>query len=528
MRGWPALAAAFAALLSVSGAPAAAQTIVTSGRPDAVAVTVYRNPDRAPGQEPHLGWLQGYALISETRTIAVPAGESVIRFEGVASGLLAETAIVGGFPEGVIERNRDADLLSPASLLDRSLGRRVRLRRTSTATGQVREQEAVIRSGAGGAVVLQTADGFEALRCTGLPETLVYGALPDGLSPRPTLSVRVRSAAPATASVTLAYLAAGFDWQANYVATLSANGRRLDLFAWLTLSSMDDTSFPDANTQAVAGQPNREEREYERRQVHELRLRCWPHGRTSDAIPAGYGEAGEQDIVVTGSRIGGASALRVSAEMTAEQEDLGDLKLYRIPEPVTVAAHSQKQVALLQRGNIAVRQIYRQEIDLDHVGEDPRPAQWLLLTRNQASQGLGLPLPAGRLLLFGAGASRPVMLGVGAINDHAVGEEVELSFGPAQGIFTTLRLLSESGGVRHYELIVSNDHRRRVDFEALLGFGEIRTRRRVRLGARDGKVMWSVRLPARGTAVLRFTTGGTPVRPASRGAAGGRRPRPRT
>ena len=58
----------------------------------------------------------------------------------------------------------------------------------------MREQEAVIRSGAGGAVVLaDRATGFEALRCTGLPETLVYDGVPAGLSARPTLSVRARA-----------------------------------------------------------------------------------------------------------------------------------------------------------------------------------------------------------------------------------------------------------------------------------------------------------------------------------------------
>ena len=43
----------------------------------------------------------------------------------------------------------------------------------------------MIRTGADGAVVLQTADGFEALRCTGLPETLVYDEVPPGLSAAP-------------------------------------------------------------------------------------------------------------------------------------------------------------------------------------------------------------------------------------------------------------------------------------------------------------------------------------------------------
>src|SRR5688572_1225658 len=164
---------AMVSLLALVGA-AAAQTITTSPQPDEVDVTVYRDPNRSAGQEPNLQWLNGYALISERRQVTIPAGQSDIRFEGVAGGIIPQSAIVTGLPEGIVERNRDAYLLSPATLLDRSLGRRVHLRRTSRATGRVREHDAIIRSGAGGAVVLQTEDGFEALRCSGVSETLVY------------------------------------------------------------------------------------------------------------------------------------------------------------------------------------------------------------------------------------------------------------------------------------------------------------------------------------------------------------------
>ena len=137
-----------ALLLCLAPLPAAAQTIVTSARPDRVAVTVYRDPNRPAAQVPNIQWLNGVALISETRQISIVPGTTDIRFEGVAGGIIPQSAIVTGLPEGFIERNRDAYLLSPATLLDRSLGRRVHLRRTSRATGQVREQEAIIRSGA--------------------------------------------------------------------------------------------------------------------------------------------------------------------------------------------------------------------------------------------------------------------------------------------------------------------------------------------------------------------------------------------
>ena len=57
--------------------------------------------------------------------------------------------------------------------------------------------------------------------------------------------------------------------------------------------------------------------------------------------------------------IGADGARRRAPVMQAQQEELGDLKLYRIPEPVTVAARSQKQVALLQRPGVQVRTLYR-------------------------------------------------------------------------------------------------------------------------------------------------------------------------
>jgi hypothetical protein len=138
----PLLAAALA-----GAAPA--QPIATSAGPDAVSVTVYRAPGRGSGTM-ELDYLQGFALISERRQVIVPAGEGSIRFEGVAGGIIPESAIVTGLPDGVVEKNQEALLLSPASLLERSLGRRVHLRRTSLATGKVHEHEAVIRSARAG------------------------------------------------------------------------------------------------------------------------------------------------------------------------------------------------------------------------------------------------------------------------------------------------------------------------------------------------------------------------------------------
>ena len=490
----------------LAGGPALGQAIATSPAPTRVAVTIYRDPHRAAATPPNLAWLNGYALISETRQISLPAGESEIRFEGVAGGIIPQSAIVSGFPEGIVERNRDAYLLSPGTLLDRSLGRRVHLRRTSLATGAVREQDAVIRSGADGAVVVETEAGIEALRCTGLPETLIYDGVPANLSVRPTLSVRARSSRPVEATVTLAYLATNFDWQANYVATLSPAGDRIELFAWMTLASGDETSFVDAETMAVAGRLNREDNRPQPSEGPPLQLRCWPAATTSDipqeeddALEAvGRGRSGPpppppppppmmaaESVVVTGTL------------MRAQQEDLGDVKLYRIPERVSVAARSQKQVAMLERAGVRAAFAYRQTLSANDPFED-RPASRVLVTRNRVAEGLGVPLPAGRLVLFEERGGRPILIGEGYLTDRAVGEDVEVTLGAAPGVVSSLRRLSGKDDDSTWELVVSSDRPYPVPYEAELAADGTTITSATRLGRRDGRPLWSVEIPANG------------------------------
>ncbi|WP_395613573.1 DUF4139 domain-containing protein [Allosphingosinicella sp.] len=503
-------------LAMLPAAPAAAQGIVTSPRPDHVAVTVYRDPNRPAAQAPNLQWLNGVALISETRRITIPVGTTDIRFEGVAGGIIPQSAIVTGLPEGFIERNRDAYLLSPATLLARSLGQRVHLRRTSHATGQVREQEAVIRSGAGGGVVLQTEGGFEALRCTGLSETITYDGVPPGLSTRPTLSVRARATRPVTATVTVSYLATGFDWQADYVARVAPDGS-IGLFAWLTLANSDETGFANADTQAVAGRIRRRDLPRQPSEGGPLAISCWPQSTTSD-IPLEEWErmvsddrdrfADGEGLVLTASRAMAPMAVPAppppgEAAMQAQQEELGDLKLYRIPEPVTVAARSQKQVALLQQPRVQVRTVYRQRFY--PAGQVMRSlANRFFITRNRREDGLGLPLPAGRLTLFDEESGRQVLVGEAVMRDFALNEDVEIDFGTVPGITSVQTPIARGKDQLDYEVVVTNDRPNPVAYELEIAVQPAQVRSETRLGRRNGMALWSVNIPANGSVTLRY------------------------
>jgi hypothetical protein len=491
-------------------AVAAGQAVVVSPRPDKVAVTVYRAPH---GGEMDLDWLDGFAMVSEARRVSIPAGTSELRFEGVAGGLVPQSAVVS-LPDGaVIEKNRDAKLLSPGTLLDAYLGRRVHLRRTSKATGAVREQEAVVRA-SGDGVILETETGFEALRCTGLAETLLPPEVPATLPARPTLSVQLRSDRPVEGEVRLTYLSSDFDWRAHYVATLSPDERSLSLFAWLTLANGDETGFANADTMAVAGRLNREETERLQPEMRPISLNCWPGQRTheipQDEIflsgrqgafappqppppPPMPERGGDENIVVTGSRV------------MAERENLGDLKLYRIPLPVTVASNSQKQVALLDQPNARVETFYRWSAAFSSASEEPQAAQRILKMENRQVEGLGLPLPAGSFTLFTERAGQPFLLGEGRMTDRAVGEKVEVALADAPGVRVLQRPLERRGDEFEFELIATNDQPHAVRFEARFHDDGKIVRSTAKLARRDGAWFWTTPLPANGSRTLRVT-----------------------
>src|SRR5688572_20816585 len=496
-----------ASLLAALGAAvqASAQPIVTSPAPDRVAVTVYRNPERGLDAI-NLQWLGGYALVSETRRVALPAGTSELRFEGVTAGIVPQSAIVTGLGEAVLEKNRDARLLSPGALLDAYLGERLTLRRTSRATGQVRTQEAIVRATADG-VVLQTAEGFEALRCTGLSETLVAPAVPADLSAKPTLSVRVRSPQAIERDVTLSYITNNFDWQADYVGDLSPDGRTLRLFAWLTLANGDDTGLANAETNAVAGRLNRERVYVERGEAKPITLNCWPAGTTSD-IPLEVMAVSQssESIVVTGSRAMAPPPppppppqAERGGDMMAQDERLGDVRLYRIPIRVTVAARSQKQIALLKQPSVKVESLLRLR---PWQGQFDQPLERLLVTRNRQAEGLGLPLPAGKLALFGTRQGRRVLLGEGSIDDHTLDEKVEIKVATATGVRARQRVFASDDGGGH-ELTLTNDLPTAQTAEIELPL-EAKAVEGGTLVKRDGWMLWRVRIPANGTAQLRY------------------------
>jgi hypothetical protein len=520
-----------AAIPALYGSPAFARSTVDAGEPDKLAVTLYRDPNRGEGQPMNRRWPQGFAMISETRRVTLPPGESTIRFEGVAEGMVAVTAIVTGLPGGTIEKNRNADLLSPASLVDGTLGNRVTITRTNPATGAEQSEEAVVRTRADGGLVLQTSAGYEAVRCSGLPEKLTFGGVPDGLSAEPVFTIDTRDDRGGTYTVQLTYLAWGFDWQAHYVATLEEGGKgddvRMRLMSWLTLLNDNGQSFENAELMAVAGRLNvtsNYQALADAPDARPLRLTCFPIGSTAAGTPldewlpaapppppppapAPVMMAEADSIVVTGM------AARVpKVAMSAAEEDLGDLKLYRVPEPVTVSAKGLKQVAFLDREAVKGELFYKAACTPWDGGEGEfAPANRLLATVNDKAHGLGVALPNGAITVFEPSSVGDLFVGERQLRDYAAGQDVEIEMGASSQVFAACEVVGrapkfESGEIVTMRATLTNGNRASAKVRLTLGSagdGRIDGLKGVRV--KDGARVVDLTVPANGRREVRWT-----------------------
>jgi hypothetical protein len=330
-------------------------------------------------------------------------------------------------------------------------------------------------------------------------------------------SVTTRSPKAARATVTLTYLATGYDWTASYVARVADDGRTLDLFAWMTVANGNSATYPDASLMAIAGEPNIESDFDGLADVPDtpvLSLRCFPTGSGRGGIPRyvppppsappapmmAYAGEGLDIIVTAQKRSASMADAAVAIAAIAEQEGLGDLKLYRVPVPVTVAANAQKQVALLVKDKVPFERIHR--LRMSPGSEDEMETTTIVRMVNKEKDRLGIPLPSGQVAVFERALGERLLAGNGQLRDHAVGETVNLEIGESSQVQVREENYVapyEDDGDR-YRLTVSNANPFPVKVE--IGFYDtdddyrIVDRKLRKLPRKDGLPTWIVTVPA--------------------------------
>lgn len=228
------------------------------------AVTIY-----STGQPASVGLrggsgASGYAVVRHQRELALVRGRNEVRFTDVAAQIDPTTVAFSSLtdPAGtrVIEQNFQFDLVSTEKLLQRFIDRQISIERLIG--NRIETIDGTLLSTQGG-IVLRETDG--SIRTVPYSAGVKLPQLPGGLITRPTLVWDVSAANAGSHQARVAYQTGGLGWWADYNLTVDdTQGCRLDVGAWVSILNQSGATYSDARIKLVAGDVHRAEfkREY--------------------------------------------------------------------------------------------------------------------------------------------------------------------------------------------------------------------------------------------------------------------------
>jgi hypothetical protein len=438
-----------------------------------VAVTIYN---------------ENLALIKDVRRLALDQGQNRVALREVSGQMRAETASLRSLSHpgslALLEQNFDFDLLTPAKLLEKYVGRDVRIIRTHPTTGAETLEPATVLAATGG-VVLKIGDRIE----TGIPGRIVYDGVPANLRDRPTLVSELTSARAGAQTVELSYLSGGLAWKADYVAELNAADSALDLNGWVTLTNKSGTAYPNAKLQLVAGDVNR-----------------------------------VRDEMQYAARSAGMAVAKSAPASPMQQESLFEYHLYTLARPTTIADNQTKQVALLSATAVPVtKELLLQGTDyyyrssIGNVGQKMKVGVYVQF-ENRESARLGMPMPKGVVRVYKKDSSgNAQFVGEDRIDHTPKNEKVRLKLGDAfdvtaekkqsdfkrRDVATPWNYSFESA----YEIVLRNAKKEAqtvVVREPVPGDWQMLEQSQPHQKVAAGTAEWKIQVPAEGSATLKY------------------------
>lgn len=372
-------------LLGPALAPAIAQTSNSPVAPNAqgdVSVTIYNN---------------NLALVQDVRQLNIPNGVARQEFPDVSAQIQPQTVSFNASGTSIVEQNFDYDLLSPNAMMDKAVGETVTLIRTNPANGAETRERAKILAVNGG-VVMQIGERIEILRDDGLPVRVIFDRIPQNLRAKPTLSVTLDSERAGTRPASLTYLTGGMGWAADYVSLYDEASGTIDVQGWVTLTNTTGTTFRNANTLLVAGNPR---------------------GQGGMRSYGGDYQSDDAEVEEAGTE-------------TPERQTLGDYYLYPLKERTTIANAQTKQVSFLDVQKVPARKAYQFNVGWLSSSDQAQSAKSVIKFSSSRNGGLGDALPAGTVRFYMRDKKGdPQFIGESRIGHTPMGSSLALATGDA-------------------------------------------------------------------------------------------------
>ncbi|MDF3066735.1 MAG: hypothetical protein K0R38_2336 [Polyangiaceae bacterium] len=365
----------------VAAAPAFAQTAKAPPQP-AVAAPTAKLPAQQTSTEADRKavsitvYNQNFGVVREVRELAsLGTGQVALEFRDVAANIQPQTVAIKSLTApgaiSVLEQNYRYDLLTPQTLLEKFVGKKIRTYRYHEATGKEEAADAEL---------LSVNDQQPILRLNGevtfgYPARYAFSQVPDNLIAKPTLMWLVQSQ-KAQQTVEVSYLTQNLSWSADYVLVVNEQDTVGALQGWVTLVNQSGASYKNAELKLVAGDVNRvqPQRQYKSEGM---------------AVPAA-------------APMGGAQF---------SEQGLFEYHMYTLGRPTTLLQNEQKQVSLLEADGIKIDKkliFYGQQYwfrgQYGQIQSNQKVGVYLDF-KNEEQNKLGIPLPKGTLRVYKADKS---------------------------------------------------------------------------------------------------------------------------
>ncbi|HEU4369097.1 MAG TPA: DUF4139 domain-containing protein [Methylomirabilota bacterium] len=337
-------------------------------------------------------------LVKDVREVRLPVGLGEAQFMDVAALIDPTTVHLRSLsdPAGlrILEQNYEYDLLSSDKLLEKYVGRVVRLYQ-----GDGTYHEAKLLSTAGPVFEI---NGQIHLGYSG---RLVLPSLPENLVSKPTLVWLLRNLTGASQRVEASYLTGGITWKADYVMVVNDADTRSDLTGWVTIDNKSGATYANAALKLVAGDVNRARDGRRVGQLMELAAKA----------------ASPQD-----------------ARRDFASEGFFEYHLYTLDGRTTIKDRQTKQLALLSAADVPVvkhlmyygaQEYYRTTYGMPVSNQK---VAVLLELKNSKENRLGVPLPKGKVRVYKAdGSGSQQFIGEDWIDHTPKDERVKIKLGDA-------------------------------------------------------------------------------------------------
>jgi hypothetical protein len=363
------LVAALAFALPLAAAAETAITVYSSARPGTLDPRVFREGGEGAA-------IPGYALVREERDFELATGRNLLRVADIPALVDPTTVSFSSLtdPKGtrVVEQSFEFDLTSTAKLLSRFLEKDITV---DQVRGSGVEAVSGTLVGTQGGLILRQPDGT--LRVVESHAGIKLPSLPGGLISRPTLVWDVEAATAGRHQARFAYQTGGMTWWSDYNLTYSETrtGCKLDVSAWVTLVNQSGAAYRDARLKLIAGD------------VQRAQPRSQP---TVLMAPA---------------------ARAVAKEDGFAEKSFFEYHLYTLGRTTSIPNNSTKQIELFPpAAGVGCEKslVYQGQgtgyvpygapmTDRNFGTQSNRKVDVYLRLRNSTSNGLGVPLPGGRL-----------------------------------------------------------------------------------------------------------------------------------